>query len=243
MISLVGKIILSILIWTVGSILTIALYFAMLLCTVLLYPFDKKRAFTHMQCFWWSDTVIRLNPYWKLEISGLNNIDKQRTYIIIANHQSLADIVLAYQTKMQFKWVAKESLFKIPFVGWSMALAKHIKLQRGNLGSIKKVYREASYWLRSGISILFFPEGTRSETNEMGDFRNGAFKLAIKERVPILPILFEGTGTAIPRGSWIFTTKTSAKLKILPPIETTDYRPADFVKLKDLARSILEKGS
>lgn len=237
------KIILSILIWTVGSILTIALYFAMLLCTVLLYPFDKKRAFTHMQCFWWSDAVIALNPYWKIQISGLDNIDKKRTYVIIANHQSLGDIVLAYQIKMQFKWVAKESLFKIPFVGWSMGLAKHIKLQRNNLGSIKKVYREASYWLRSGTSILFFPEGTRSETTEMGDFRNGAFKLAIKEGVPILPILFEGTGTAIPRGSWIFTTKTSAKLKILPPIETTDYQPKDFVKLKDLARSVLEKGS
>ncbi|MDD5155151.1 MAG: lysophospholipid acyltransferase family protein [Candidatus Omnitrophica bacterium] len=235
------KILLSILIWAVGSILVIALYFAMLLCTVLLYPFDRKRAFTHMQCFWWSDAVIALNPYWKVEVNGLSNIDKNRTYIIIANHQSLADIVLAYQIKMQFKWVAKESLFKIPFVGWSMALAKHIKLERGKLGSIKKVYREAAHWLRSGISVLFFPEGTRSQTTEMGDFRNGAFKLAIKERVPILPVLFEGTGTAIPRGSWIFTTRTCAKLHILPAIETTDYQPADFVKLRDLARSVLER--
>ncbi len=181
--------------------------------------------------------MIALNPYWKIELSGLNNIDKKRTYIIIANHQSLGDIVLAYQTKMQFKWVAKESLFKIPFIGWSMALAKHIKLQRNNIGSIKRVYREASHWLRSGISVLFFPEGTRSKTNEIGNFRNGAFKLAIKEQVPILPILLEGTGTAIPKGSWIFTTKTSAKLKVLAPIETTGYQPADFVKLKALARS------
>lgn len=237
------KVLLSILVWVVGSILTIILYFAMLFCAVLLYPFDKKRTVTHRQCFWWSDAVIKLNPYWKLEVSGLSNIDKNRTYIIIANHQSLADIVLAYQLKMQFKWVAKESLFKMPFVGWSMSLAKHIKLERKNFGSIKRVYREAAHWLRSGMSVLFFPEGTRSETTEMGDFRNGAFKLAIKERVPILPILFEGTGSAIPRGSWIFTAKTSAKLKILPPIETTDYRPADFAKLKDLARSVLEKES
>ncbi|MDD4908828.1 MAG: lysophospholipid acyltransferase family protein, partial [Candidatus Omnitrophica bacterium] len=125
------KIILSILIWAVGSILTVILYFAMLLCTVLFYPFDKKRAITHRQCFWWSDAVITLNPYWKIEVNGLDNIDKKRTYVIIANHQSLGDIVLAYQTKMQFKWVAKESLFKIPFLGWSMSLAKHIKLQRG----------------------------------------------------------------------------------------------------------------
>ena len=96
MICFVKKILLSILIWTVGSLLIIVLYFTMLLCTALLYPFDKKRAFTHRQCFWWSDAVIALNPYWKVEISGLNNIDKKRPYIIIANHQSLADIVLAY---------------------------------------------------------------------------------------------------------------------------------------------------
>ena len=235
------KILLSLLIWIVGSILTVILYFSMLLFAVILYPFDKKRTLTHAQCFWWSDAVISLNPYWKFNISGAENIDKNRAYIIIANHQSLADIVLAYQTKMQFKWVAKESLFKIPFVGWSMSLAKHIKLERGNFGSIKKVYREAAQWLRSGMSVLFFPEGTRSKIEKMGDFNNGAFKLAIKERVPILPILIEGTGTAIPKGSWIFTTKTSARLKILPAIETAGYQTADFAKLRDLAYSILEK--
>jgi 1-acyl-sn-glycerol-3-phosphate acyltransferase len=235
------KALLSILIWAVGSALTILLYLVMLSITVLFYPFDKKRALAHRQCYWWSDAVIALNPYWKMEVIGKELIDKKRTYVIIANHQSLADIVLAYQIKMQFKWVAKKSLFKLPFLGWCMSLAKHIKLERNNFGSIKRVYREAAGWLRSGTSVLFFPEGTRSETNEMGDFRNGAFKLAIKERVPVLPILFEGTGTAIPRGSWMFTTKTSAKLRILPPIETTSFQPQDFAKLRDLARSALEK--
>ena len=234
------KTILSLIIWVVISSLTILLYFAMLFFTIILYPFDKKRAIAHAQCFWWSDLVIKLNPYWTFEISGKENLDKKRTYIIVANHQSLADIVLAYQIKCQFKWVAKKSLFKVPFVGWSMALAKHIKLERGNFGSIKKIYREAAYWLRSGMSVLFFPEGTRSRTDEMGDFNNGAFKLAIKEHVPILPILFEGSGTAIPRGSWVFTTQTSAKLKILPPIETTNFQPGDFAKLRDLARAALE---
>ena len=241
MIFLMKKILFSLLIWIVGSILTVILYFAMLFFTVILYPFDKKRTLAHAQCFWWSDALISLNPYWKLDISGRENIDKNRAYIIIANHQSLADIVLAYQTKMQFKWVAKESLFKVPFVGWSMSLAKHIKLERGNLGSIKKIYRETSQWLRSGMSVLFFPEGTRNQTGKMGNFNNGAFKLAIKEHVPILPIRIEGTGTAIPKGSWIFTTKTSARLKILPAIETAGYQAADFSQLRDLAYSILEK--
>ncbi|MFA5038628.1 MAG: lysophospholipid acyltransferase family protein [Candidatus Omnitrophota bacterium] len=231
---------LSILIWFGICILTILVYFAVLLCVILFYPFDKKRALAHRQCFWWSDAVIALNPYWKLSVSGRDNIDKNRTYIIVANHQSLGDIVVAYQMKTQFKWVAKQVLFKIPFIGWSLSLTRHIKLERGDFGSIKKTYREASQWLRAGMSVFFFPEGTRSETEQIGDFRNGAFKLAIKEHVPILPVVFEGTGTAIPRGSWIFAVKTTAKLKILPPIETTAYQPADFAKLRDTVRAALE---
>ena len=147
----------SLLIWTAGIIITASAFLASLLIKIMPLPISNRAKLVHAQCFWWSDAVIGLNPYWKLEISGLNNVDKKRTYIIIANHQSLADIVLAYQTKMQFKWVAKESLFKIPFLGWSMALAKHIKLQRESLGSIKKVYRESGHWLRNGVSILFFP--------------------------------------------------------------------------------------
>jgi len=235
------KILLSIIIWAVSSLLIIVLYFAMLFFSIILWAFDKKRTVAHAQCFWWSDAMIRLNPYWKVSISGKENIDKKRTYIIIANHQSLADIVLAYQTKMQFKWVAKDVLFKVPFIGWCMSLAKHIKLERGNFGSIKKVYREAAHWLRNGMSVLFFPEGTRSHSDEMGDFNNGAFKLAIKERVAILPVLIEGASTAIPKGSWIFTTQTTAKITILPAIETLEYKPGDFAILRDLCRSVFEK--
>jgi len=235
------KILQSILIWAVGSLLIIILYFAMLFFSFILFPFDKKRKIAHAQCFWWSDAMVRLNPYWKIEVSGKENINPKRTYIIIANHQSLADIVMAYQTKMQFKWVAKDVLFKVPFIGWCMSLAKHIKLERGNFGSIKKVYREAAHWLRSGMSVLFFPEGTRSQSNEMGDFNNGAFKLAIKEKVPILPVLIEGTGTAIPKGSWIFTTQTTAQITILPAIETSEFKPGDFAQLRDLCRSVFEK--
>lgn len=236
------KIIFSALIWLCISLLTIAVWLAMLLCVIFLFPFDRKRAVAHRQCFWWSTAVIALNPFWKLKVTGMENIDRNRTYVVVVNHQSLADIVLVYQTKMQFKWVAKDQLFQIPFIGWSLSLAKHMKLERGNFGSIKKVYREAAGWLRSGMSVLFFPEGTRSETDKLGTFQNGAFKLAIQEQVPILPIMLGGTGTAIPKGSWIFSTRTLAKLNILPAIETTGYQPADFVKLRDLVHSVLREG-
>lgn len=230
----------SIMIWTICAALTILLYFVMLFVTIILYPFDKQRKITHSQCFWWSDAVVASNPYWDLKVSGLENIDKNKTYVIVANHQSLADIAVIYQTRMQFKWVAKESLFKVPFVGWSLSLAKHIKLERGNFSSIKKVYREAERWLRGGMSVLFFPEGTRSETNEIGEFQNGAFKLAIKEKVPVLPIALEGTGSAIAKGSWIFTMKVPPRLTVLPAIDTGGFKAGDFEQLRDMARRAIK---
>lgn len=227
-------------IWAIGTTLTILLFFAMLF-VIALHPFDRSRRAAHAQCFWWARSLVALNPYWGIAVSGLENIDKKRTYVLVANHQSLADIIIVYLTGIQFKWVAKESLFKVPFVGWCLSLARHIKLERGDFGSIKKVYRAAAQWLRSGMSVLFFPEGTRSNTGEMKDFQNGAFKLAIKEHVPILPISIKGTGNAIPKGTWLFQTKTPAIITVLPPIESSGFTPAEFAKLRDAARAALEK--
>jgi 1-acyl-sn-glycerol-3-phosphate acyltransferase len=229
-------------IWSAGAVVTILLYFVMLLCAVV-FPFDRQRRIAHAQCFWWSTVVLALNPYWRLAVSGLENIDRKKTYVIVANHQSLADIVVMYQTRMQFKWVAKESLFKLPFIGWNLCLARHIKLKRGNLSSVKKIYREASEWLKAGMSVLFFPEGTRSETGEMRDFQNGAFKLAIKEKKPVLPILLKGTKEAIPKGSWLFSEKVTCTLRVFPAVNTVSYEMRDFERLRDLVRSTLAEAA
>jgi len=234
------KTIISIIIWIVSTALTITLWVVDLILTIILFPFDKKRKIVHAQNFWWADALIGINPYWNVHVEGIENIDYNKTYVVIANHQSLADIIVLYKTRMQFKWVAKDSLFKVPFVGWCLSLGKHIRIARGELGSIKKIYREAAAWLRKDMSVLFFPEGTRSETNEMNKFQNGAFKLAIKEKRPILPIRISGTGEAIPKGSWVFKTKVSPNLKILPPIDTEDLSPGDFAKLRNEAFSKLQ---
>jgi len=235
------KAIISIVIW-IGSIaLTILLFFVVLVLTILLFPFDKKKKITHAQCFWWSNAVIGLNPFWKVKVGGLGHIDPKETYVVIANHQSMADIVALYQTKMQFKWVAKASLFKIPFIGWCLSLIKHIKLTRGDFSSIKKIYQEASGWLQNNMSVLFFPEGTRSRDDQMGEFQNGAFKLAIKEKRPILPICLKGTQESIPKGSWIFKTKVAVGVIVLEPIQTSGFGPGDFALLKDTVRSKIQE--
>lgn len=229
----------SIAIWFIGIFLTIALFFVMAFVSILFFPFDKKRKITHAQCFWWTDALTALNPYWDVKVEGLDNIDHKKTYVVVSNHQSLADIVLMYKIKMQFKWVAKDSLFKIPVLGWNMQLARHIRLRRKEFSSIKKVYREASRWLRSGMSVVFFPEGTRNNNSAIGEFQNGAFKLAIKEKIPVLPVLIHGTKEAIPKGSWRFTTKISCLIRVFPSIDTATFLPADYSRLSNLARAKL----
>jgi len=94
------KAVLSVVIWIVSVFLTILLFFVVSFLVILLFPFDKKRMIAHRQCFWWADAIVRLNPYWHLEIKGVENIDYRRPYVIVANHQSLADIVVLYKTKI-----------------------------------------------------------------------------------------------------------------------------------------------
>lgn len=231
----------SLVIWANDIILTTVLFLLILLSSAIFYPLDRQRRIPHALCYWWSDINIALNPYWKLKVNGLENIDKKKTYVIVANHLSQADIVLLYQTRMQFKWVAKSSLFSIPILGWSMSLCKHIKLERGSFSSVKDIYRKAAIWLRGGMSVLFFPEGTRSETGEMREFQNGAFKLAIKEKIPVLPIAIRGTGNTLPKGSWIFNTNIVLSLKVLPAIDVSGYSAAGFAALRDKAREAIAK--
>jgi len=226
--------------WVFGALLTTFLYFVMLFFVIILYPFDKKRKVAHAQCYWWSDVLFHVNRDWDVDISGLENIDKKKTYVIVANHQSLADVMVLYQLKTQFKWVAKESLFKVPILGWCLSLAKHIKIERGNFSSVKKVYRQAAEWLRKDMSVLFFPEGTRSETGKMNEFQNGAFKLAIREKMPVLPVLIGGTRDAIPKYGWEFAKEIHCSLKVLPAVETTALGPGDFESLRNEVRSKLE---
>jgi len=237
------KVLISIITWATIILLTVLLFLAVSLMVIISFPFDKKRKLAHMQCYWWSRAIIALNPFWDLQVSGLENIDPEKTYVVVANHQSLADIIVLYGTCMQFKWVAKESLFKLPFVGWSLSLTKHIKLIRGKSESIRKAYKDAIHWLRKDMSVLFFPEGTRSETAQMNKFQSGAFKLAIKEKRSILPIAIKGTGEAIPKKTWIFKTRVSAKLKVLPAVSTEEFKAADYVHLRDIVWEEMRKNA
>jgi 1-acyl-sn-glycerol-3-phosphate acyltransferase len=122
-----------------------------------------------------------------------------------------------------FKWVSKSWVFRIPFIGWNMAMNRYIKLAGDDRKSILKAFRGADRALSNGNSVFFFPEGTRSETGVTEDFKPGAFVLAMRQKLPILPIAISGASKALPKGSLNFHGRHKIKIKVLDEVAYDDY--------------------
>ncbi len=174
-------------------------------------------------------------PAWSLRISGRDKIERRAQYVIVSNHQSQLDILVAFRLFFPFKWVSKAEVFRLPFIGWNMYLNRYIGLKRGDKDSIRQMMQTCERALADGCSVYFFPEGTRSRTGRMKSFKPGAFILAQKMRVPILPVVIEGTRAALPKYSLNFHGRHLIRLKVLDPIP-----PSDFVDLSvdELAETV-----
>ena len=191
----------SAIVWFVIAACTIGYSLLILLYVLVFWWADPSRKGAHWLASLWGRSVLRCIPSWRLTVNGRAALDSRRSYIYVANHQSLIDIMALLCINQPFKWVAKESLFRIPFLGWSMGLAKHIRLARGRHGSIRETYEQARLWLARGISVFFFPEGTRSPDGEIHEFKALVGVLALTHGVDILPVWLGGTHAAMPKGS------------------------------------------
>lgn len=206
--------------------------------------FDRDPA--HYRTGYWfrrlGRAITRVNPAWKVIVSGYRVEDPRRPYVVVSNHQSFADIPVISCLPWEMKWVGKAELFRIPVVGWMMRLAGDLKLERGNAHSGMKVLLGARDYLRKNCSVIFFPEGTRSRDGSVGEFSEGAFRLAIKEQVPILPLAVEGTRDALLRDSWRFGPASVIRVGVLPPIETAGLMKEDTRRLtKDVRERIIRQ--
>lgn len=188
----------------------------------------------------WAYAIGNLLPFWEIKSEGAEHIKKGVPYIVVSNHQSLMDIVvLLAQLPLHFKFIAKRELFWIPFFGWHLALAGYIPLKRGDAESGRQCLVKAKYWLDKGVSIIFFPEGTRSPDGQIHEFKAGAFKLALEGPFDTLPVVITGTRDAIPKHSWIVKKRSVLSLKILPPMSTKDRSLQELESIRDHIRTII----
>ena len=201
-------------------------------------PFDKGRYAAGY--LFRKLTVVHqwLNPLWRFRTSGVKITDPRRPYVVVANHQSFVDILLISQLPWEMKWLSKEDFFKYPLVGWLMRMAGDIALIRGQRDSIIAAMDACKDRLSKHVSVMIFPEGTRSDDGELRKFKDGAFRLAIETGTPILPLVLDGTHPALQKGDWRFGV-TDAEVRVLEPVETTGMTIEDVSVLRDRVRTLI----
>lgn len=189
----------------------------------------------------WARLIARLTPM-AVSVHGGEHADRKRTYVVVCNHQSLYDIMLVYGwLDLDLKWVMKQELRKIPGVGIGCEKAGHIFIDRNNPRQARACVTRALERLGDGVGILFFVEGTRSLDGKLLPFKKGAFRLAIEQQLPLLPVTLKGTREILPAKTIrLFPGRTT--MLIHPAIETKGMELGQLDGLIDLTRQVIASG-
>lgn len=159
----------------------------------------------------------------RVRIEGREHAPLGQSFVILANHQGAYDILGIYGfLGRQFRWVIKEELRKVPFLGWGCAAIGHIFVDRKNSRRAYQSLEEAKPRLVGGVSVLFFPEGTRSEDGRLGRFKKGGFVMAKQLGFPILPMSISGAAALLPKGC-LFPRPGTVRITIHPPVDPDDF--------------------
>ena len=212
----------------VSSIIFVLLAFPVaLLLWLISLLFDNRRLMNNRWMVIQGIILTRMSPFWKVVVDGREKIDKNQAYVIIPNHQSMLDIVFFNMLRHRLRWVSKIEIFKVPLVGVEMRMVKYIEVVRGSKSSVIRMMEKCMESLREGISVVIFPEGTRSLTGAIGKFKSGAFQLAVKTDKPLLPVLIDGTGDILPKRGIIFGSRKVVRLRVLDPIFPGNFKTGD----------------
>jgi len=202
------------------------------LCTVW---FDRRLVALHFFTSFWASVYLWLTPAWSVSTKGRKKVKKGRIYMVVSNHQSQLDILVAFRLFFPFKWVSKAEVFKLPFIGWNMVLNRYIKLKRGDKESVTQMMADCEKTISKGSSVYFFPEGTRSYTGIVKEFKLGAFILAQKMKIPILPVVINGSKNALPKHSLNFHGKHRISIEVLDELP---YESFAQLSVEETARKV-----
>ena len=186
----------------------------------------------------WSKSILFVSGI-GVTVEGLANIDPSQSYVYMSNHRSNFDIPLLLGClPIQFRWLAKAELFKIPIFGRAMCGAGYVKIDRSNRESAFKSIDQVAAKMRNGVSVMIFPEGTRSEDGDVQPFKKGGFVMAVDTGAPIVPVILRGSRSIMAKGSWRINPG-NVTLSIEKPIDTTGYTRDTKEDLIKTVRSVI----
>ena len=212
----------TIFVWSCIVIATLVLG----ILTLLTYPFDRKGRIGHHCARLWGRSALLANGV-KVKVEGLEQIEGKGPFVFMSNHQGSYDIfALLGHLPFQFKWLVKKELFSIPFFGWTMAAAGYISIDRHGTRETVEAMNQAAQRIREGMSVVIFPEGSRSPDGSIQPFKKGGFTLAMKSKVPIIPISVAGSREIMAKDR-LTASSGEIRIKIGNPIETEPYSLKD----------------
>ena len=194
--------------------------------------------------------VYRINKLWtwailfaggvRLKVVGTERLDPQRAYVFMVNHQSNLDIPVLVQSlsHFQLRWIAKKELLRVPFFGWAMWAGKHITVDRDKPTQAVKNLRRAQERIAAGISVVVFPEGTRSRDGQLQRFKKGGFFLAVETKTDVVPVTIVGSRNLLPSGAWRLRSG-DVQVIIDQPVSIASYRPGNLRLLMNQVRETI----
>jgi 1-acyl-sn-glycerol-3-phosphate acyltransferase len=205
------------------------------------YPFDRRGRVGHSYARLWGKIALLANRV-KVRVEGMEQLNGKGPYIFMSNHQGYYDIfTLLSCLPYQFKWLAKKELFSVPILGWTMAAVGYIRIDRGGTRDTVRAMDEAARKIQDGMSVVIIPEGSRSPDGSIQPFKKGGFTLAIKSKVPIVPIAISGSRDIMPKDR-LTATAGEIRMFVGHPIEIQHYSLRDRESLmRKVRETIIEK--
>jgi 1-acyl-sn-glycerol-3-phosphate acyltransferase len=189
----------------------------------------------------WSKDNLWLSRV-RVEIKGIENINGGRPQILVANHSGLHDILsLSAYLPIQFRWIAKKTLFRAPFMGWHMRRSGYIPIDRENPREAAKSIIRAAGIIQGGVNAIAFPEGKRSRTGELGTFQSGAFSLALRTGVLLVPVVIDGSYRVIVPQTLRVNPGVTIRIKIDRPIDLSTYAKGEKHRLMEDVFQIMSR--
>lgn len=212
---------------------------AMALVRLVTFPWDKNRAYSGFMFRKVAVVAIWLCPMWRFRLEAPSRKDLPSPLVVVSNHVSHLDPFFISFLSWEMKWLAKDALFRFPVLGQLLRLAGDIPLIRGDRASAQRALARCGEYLRDGMPVFIFPEGTRSVEQALRPFKVGAFRLAIENQAFLLPLAITGTRQALPKHAWRFNY-AEGRLRVGTPISTDGLSENDAPALAIRAQRQIE---
>ncbi len=216
--------------WIILFPVLLVLTILVAIATIILSPLLPNSQLSYYPARWWARIICRLS-FVRVKITGLEFLHSTQSYVIVLNHQSIFDIFVVYGwLPTIFKWMMKAELRKIPLVGKACDSAGHIFIDRKNPVAAKHSLEKAESKLTNGVSLVVFPEGTRTYTGKMGKFKRGAFQIATDLKLPVVPVTLKGSYERMHRNT-MNVTPGVIEMIVHQPIDIAQYQQDNIHEL------------